>query len=352
MWPLLAVRARLAVEAAVGRSRWRFAAGVPGHPCSKSGQASRRLDDAFVAIALGTRGAYDKWLAPPLLAFEYGDLAAGMWMELWRAGGVGGRRSGGRRSCVCLGRRRRAMRGRHVSPAGVGGGSLLGDFCCDGHVVLVTTIFSQRRRTGARPGGHAGWLARACALTWVCACARVGARARRCVGAWAPAGARDWRRRRPKEHSAGRECPGVFGGSRHRGPCLPCRSVGARWICRRAGAEAALGERGHVSFVTSCSILPLHFLAFSRVEVVWAVLLKYSLAAPCTERLLLGLSGDGTLRLRILLVYDLFPFAFDARRHGSVASTPELVRLKELRSRHLVIRELVLRAPARGPVDA
>lgn len=95
-------------------------------------------------------------------------------------------------------------------------------------------------------------------------------------------------------------------------------------------------------------IRELQYLVCSGEEVVRAVVLTYSLVAPCMERLLLVLRRDGTLRLRILLVFDSLLFAFDARRHGSFATTRKLVltRLKELRRCHLVVRELILRVPA------
>lgn len=81
--------------------------------------------------------------------------------------------------------------------------------------------------------------------------------------------------------------------------------------------------------------------------------MDYSLAAPCMERLLPGLNGRDILSFRILLVYDLLPFAFDARRAGSPATAHQLVlaRPKELRRRHPSIRELGLLSPARDPVD-
>lgn len=98
----------------------------------------------------------------------------------------------------------------------------------------------------------------------------------------------------------------------------------------------------------------LHYLVCPLAEVVRAVVLDYSLAAPCMERLLLGLAGGDILRLRILLVLDLLLFAYDARRVGSLASTRQLVlaRLKELRRRHPIIRERVLRSVALPIADA
>lgn len=57
----------------------------------------------------------------------------------------------------------------------------------------------------------------------------------------------------------------------------------------------------------------LHYLLCARGEVVRVVALEDALVQSCTERLVLGLGGEGTWRLRTLLVFDVLLHASDAR---------------------------------------
>lgn len=83
------------------------------------------------------------------------------------------------------------------------------------------------------------------------------------------------------------------------------------------------------------------------------VVLDYPRAEPCMERLLLELSRGSAFRVWILAALDLLLFAFDAHRFRAQAIPRQMVaRLKEQRWRHLAIRDLALRTPARIPARA